>query len=84
MQRVELLSHIEEQLGGNVEESQLAEIYTVRDLVDAVLQSAASGASGPGTRTAFAGWKAPGYHQAAGTARKLRLGRRWQIALHDG
>jgi long-chain acyl-CoA synthetase len=58
MQRVELLSHIEEQLGGNVEESQLAEIYTVRDLVDAVLQSAASGAGGPGTHTAFAGWKA--------------------------
>jgi long-chain acyl-CoA synthetase len=54
MQRVELLSQMEEQLGGNLEESQLAEIYTVRDLVDAVLQSAASGA---GTRTAFAGWK---------------------------
>jgi long-chain acyl-CoA synthetase len=58
MQRIELLSQIEEQLGGNVEESQLAEIYTVRDLVDAVLQSAASGAGGPGTRTTFAGWKA--------------------------
>jgi long-chain acyl-CoA synthetase len=58
MQRVELLSQIEEQLGGNVEESQLAEIYTVRDLVDAVLQSAARGAGSPGTRTTFAGWKA--------------------------
>jgi long-chain acyl-CoA synthetase len=58
MQRVELLSQIEQQLGGNVEESQLAEIYTVRDLVDAVLLSAASGAGAPGTRTAFAGWKA--------------------------
>jgi long-chain acyl-CoA synthetase len=58
MQRVELLSRMEEQLGGNVQESQLAEIYSVRDLVDAVLQSAASGAGGPGTRTAFAGWKA--------------------------
>jgi long-chain acyl-CoA synthetase len=58
MQRVELLSQIEEQLGGNVPESQLAEIYTVRDLVDAVLQSATSGANAPGTRPAFAGWKA--------------------------
>jgi long-chain acyl-CoA synthetase len=58
MQRVELLSQIEQQLGGNVEESQLSEIYTVRDLVDAVLQSAASGGGAPGTRTAFAGWKA--------------------------
>jgi long-chain acyl-CoA synthetase len=58
MQRVELLSRIEEQLGGNVPESKLAEIYTVRDLVDAVLQSAASGANSPATRPAFAGWKA--------------------------
>jgi long-chain acyl-CoA synthetase len=58
MQRVELLSRIEEQLGGNVEESQLAQIYTVRDLVDAVLHSAASGSTAPGTRTTFAGWKA--------------------------
>jgi len=57
MQRIELLSQIEEHLGGNVEESQLAGIYTVRDLVDAVLQSAASGAGGP-LRPAFAGWKA--------------------------
>jgi long-chain acyl-CoA synthetase len=58
MQRVELLSQMEQQLGGNVEESQLSEIYTVRDLVDAVLQSAASGAGVSGTRTTFAGWKA--------------------------
>lgn len=57
MQRVELLSQMEEQLGGNIEESQLAEVYTVRDLVDAVLRSAANGAGGPGARTAFAGWK---------------------------
>ncbi len=57
MQRVELLSHLEEELGGNVEESQLAEIYTVRDLLDAVLTSAASGAGAPGTRSAAAGWK---------------------------
>jgi long-chain acyl-CoA synthetase len=58
MQRVEVLSRIEEQLGGNVEESQLAEIYSVRDLVDAVLLSAASGAGAPGTRPVFAGWRA--------------------------
>jgi long-chain acyl-CoA synthetase len=58
MQRVELLSHLEEELGGNVNESQLGEVYTVRDLVDAVLESAASGAGGPATRAAFAGWKA--------------------------
>ncbi|MGH9494469.1 MAG: AMP-binding protein [Candidatus Sulfotelmatobacter sp.] len=55
MQRVEVLSRLEEELGGNVEESQLAEIYTVRDLVDAVLKSSASGTAAP--RAAFAGWK---------------------------
>ena len=33
-------------------------IYTVRDLVDAVLQSAASGAGSVRSKTAFAGWKA--------------------------
>ncbi len=58
MQRIELLSQLEETLGGNVDESQLAEIYTVHDLIEAVLQSAASGAGGPGTRPVFAGWKA--------------------------
>jgi long-chain acyl-CoA synthetase len=58
MQRVELLSQIEQQLGGHVEESQLAEMYSVRDLVDAVLESAAGGVGTPGARTAFAGWKA--------------------------
>jgi len=58
MQRVELLSRLEEKLGGDVEESQLAEIYTIKDLIDAVLQSAASGAGKPGTRVTFAGWKA--------------------------
>jgi long-chain acyl-CoA synthetase len=57
MQRVELLSRLEETLGGNLEESQLSEIYAVRDLLDAVLQSAASGAGSPGTRVTFAGWK---------------------------
>jgi len=56
MQRVEVLSRLEEELGGNIEESQLTDIYTVRDLVDAVLESAASGAAAP--RAAFAGWKA--------------------------
>jgi long-chain acyl-CoA synthetase len=56
MQRIELLSRIEEELGGSIDESQLAGIYTVRDLVDAVLQSTNSG---KGTQRApFAGWKA--------------------------
>lgn len=56
MQRVELLSRLEEELGGNVDEAQLAEIYTLRDLVDAVWQSAATGAGSK--RASFAGWRA--------------------------
>jgi long-chain acyl-CoA synthetase len=43
MQRVELLTALEQQLGGEVPESQLAEIYSVRDLVDTVLASANRG-----------------------------------------
>ena len=43
MQRVELLTALEQQLGGEVPEAQLAEIYTVRDLVDAILASAGRG-----------------------------------------
>jgi long-chain acyl-CoA synthetase len=58
MQRIELLSQLENQLGGNVEESQLAAIYTVRELVDAVLRSSTGGAHTPAARPAFAGWKA--------------------------
>ncbi len=43
MQRIELLTALEQQLGGEIPEAQLAEIYSVRDLVDAVLASAGRG-----------------------------------------
>jgi long-chain acyl-CoA synthetase len=43
MRRVELLVALEQQLGGDVEESQLSEIFSVRDLIDAIRTSAASG-----------------------------------------
>jgi long-chain acyl-CoA synthetase len=56
MQRVETLVALEEELGGDVEESQLAEVYTVRDLLNVVLESAASGKTI--SRAQFAGWKA--------------------------
>lgn len=56
MQRVELLVELEKELGGDVDEGQLAEIYTVKDLVNAVLESAASGKTV--SRAQFAGWKA--------------------------
>jgi long-chain acyl-CoA synthetase len=56
MQRVEAVAQVEQELGGRVDESQLTELYTVRDLVDAVLAGAAAGETGP--REGFAGWKA--------------------------
>ncbi len=56
MQRVELLTALEQKLGGEVPEAQLAEIYSVRDLVDAILASAGRGegrasAAGPAWST---------------------------------
>jgi long-chain acyl-CoA synthetase len=54
MQRVEVLVELEKELGGDVEESRLADIYTVGDLVNAVLESAASGKTI--SRAQFAGW----------------------------
>jgi long-chain acyl-CoA synthetase len=65
MQRVELLVALEKELGGDVDESRVGEIYTVRELVDAVRESAASaiiskGATGVLARSAsathFHGW----------------------------
>jgi long-chain acyl-CoA synthetase len=57
MQRIELLVALERDLGGDVEESRISEIYTVRELVDVVRESAASGKQ-VGPRAQFAGWKA--------------------------
>jgi long-chain acyl-CoA synthetase len=57
MQRVELLVALEQELGGDVEESRLSEIYNVRDLVQAVRESAASGRTTT-AHSRFAGWKA--------------------------
>jgi long-chain acyl-CoA synthetase len=54
MQRIELLVALEQQLGGDVEESRLSEIYTVKELVTAVLESSAQGG---GRQTQHVGWK---------------------------
>ncbi len=56
MRRVELLVAVEQELGGDVPESQLSEIYTVRELLDAVVASAASGKQV--SKQQFAGWSA--------------------------
>ena len=57
MRRVELLVAVEEQIGGNVPESELANIYTVRELVD-VVQASAAGRSDKNVRAkqTFPGW----------------------------
>src|ERR1700730_15638616 len=43
MQRIELLTALEQQLGGEVPEAQLAEVYSVRDLIAAIPASAGRG-----------------------------------------
>jgi long-chain acyl-CoA synthetase len=56
MQRVELLTALEDELGGDIEESRASEIYTVRELVDAIRESASS--TDGAKRTQFIGWHA--------------------------
>jgi long-chain acyl-CoA synthetase len=51
MERVELLVSLDQQMGSNVPDSAASEIYTVRDLVDAVLAH-----SGEGNQRTSAGW----------------------------
>jgi long-chain acyl-CoA synthetase len=58
MQRVELLVALEEELGSDVEEARLGEIYTVRELVDLVRSNTAVGGKTiTSSRSQFAGWK---------------------------
>jgi long-chain acyl-CoA synthetase len=52
MQRVELLVTLEQTLGGKVDESHLAEVYNVRELVDLVRKSATAAPPAPS-----AGWQ---------------------------
>jgi long-chain acyl-CoA synthetase len=51
MERVELLVSLDQQIGANVPDSVASEIYTVRDLVDAVIAH-----SGGATQSSAAGW----------------------------
>jgi long-chain acyl-CoA synthetase len=55
MRRVELLVALEQALGGEMEESRVSEIYTVRELVDSLL-AARTGTAARGNLTA--GWSA--------------------------
>jgi long-chain acyl-CoA synthetase len=55
MQRVELVVALEKALGGDVDEGRVSEIYTVRELIDAVRQSATNQAAVP-EKGRSAGW----------------------------
>jgi long-chain acyl-CoA synthetase len=56
MSRVELLVALEREIGGDVEESRLGGIYTVRELVDTIRESAGGGKTV--AKAEFEGWKA--------------------------
>jgi long-chain acyl-CoA synthetase len=58
MERVELVVELERQMNAQLDEKMIAQVYTVRELVDAVLQ-ARGGASAPASARASApGWDA--------------------------
>ena len=54
MQRVELVLALESHLGGRLDEARVSEIYSVRELVDAVRECAGNATA---IRPPFAGWK---------------------------
>jgi len=81
MQRVELLAALEQELGTKVEESRLAEVYTIRELVDLVRGSGTTAASKP-----FAGWKSvlqeqPTDPEVLTLAKPQRIGEAFWYAL---
>ena len=76
MQRVELMVALEQELGGKVDESRLAQLYTVRDLVDAVRQSAGQ-AKGSGSQPTA--WEAM-FAQETDDPEVLALGKRRIVA----
>jgi len=56
MERVELVVSLERALGAEVDDKIVSQVYTVRELVDAIL--GARGGAGTGARAANAGWEA--------------------------
>lgn len=73
MQRVELLVTLEQELGSKLQESRLAEVYTVRELVDLVRAG-----EGISPKEGFAGWervlqKQPGGPEVLSLARRQRM-----------
>ena len=78
VQRVELLVGLEKELGGDVDESRMPEIYTVRELIDTVRTSALGVAAGKSPR-AFVGWDAI-FSEEVTNPEVLELGKNRPIA----
>src|SRR6476660_4893510 len=57
MERVELVVALEREMQAEVDEKVIAQVYTVRELVDAVLQARGGDAAG-GVKAALPGWEA--------------------------
>jgi long-chain acyl-CoA synthetase len=81
MQRIELLVAVEKELGGDVEEAAMAEIYTVRQLVDAIRESAATGKTRTSSSQQPAGWKLV-LQEDPTDPEVLALGRPGRVAEH--
>jgi len=78
MERVELLVALERELGAHVPDQIVSEVYTVRELLDAVRQSAGAGARGP----QHAAWDAilradPTQPEALAVAKRKPIAERW-------
>ncbi|HXA86769.1 MAG TPA: AMP-binding protein [Candidatus Dormibacteraeota bacterium] len=56
MERVELVVALEREMNAQLDEKMIAQVYTVRELVDAVLQASGGGAATASTRASVPGW----------------------------
>jgi long-chain acyl-CoA synthetase len=64
LQRVELLVELKEELGIRVPESAISEVYTVRELVDLVLEATLSGPTAPRSSARSIAWESVLHHVA--------------------
>jgi long-chain acyl-CoA synthetase len=58
MERVELVVELERQMDARLDEKVIAQVYTVRELVDAVLQARGGASAAASTRASAPGWDA--------------------------
>ena len=56
MERVELVVELERELGAKAEDTAIASVYSVRELIDTLLQERAGSAGSAASRAAMPGW----------------------------